>query len=186
MTSRGLTLGGVVLVHAGFIYVMLVATHFLPAPMQESPLVMAKLIAPPKTKDAADTQPKLTHMLAVKPVDVPPPDFQIATAAPAPVPHEAGARAITIGPPQPISVSCAIPTYPPEAKRLGETGAVAIALYISKAGKVLKTRIAHSSGFSSLDTAAENALAQCDFMPGTKAGKPVESWTTLRYVWQLD
>ena len=37
-----------------------------------------------------------------------------------------------------------------------------------------------------LDQAAMAALSLCTFTPGTQAGKPVRSETTISYVWRID
>lgn len=186
-SGRGIAAGAVVLVHVGFVWVLLLATHIIPPPEHMPALVMAQILKSEETKQP-DQAPQLAHMMTAQQVMAEAPQFQIARSAPmaAAVPHPASAHAITIGAPKPISVSCAVPHYPPDAKELGETGAVTIALLISTQGKVLKTSVRQSSGYSSLDTAAESALAQCDFLPGRKGGQPVETWTTLRYVWSLD
>ena len=58
-------------------------------------------------------------------------------------------------------------------------------LRIDADGTVLDQRVERSSGFERLDQAALNALARCHFQPGTVAGRPVTSWTRLRYLWTL-
>jgi protein TonB len=81
--------------------------------------------------------------------------------------------------------TCAKPDYPRSALRNEEQGTVRIQFLIGVDGRVADSKIAKSSGYRALDTAAKNALGVCRFKPGTINGVPQQSWTTVDYVWKL-
>ena len=83
--------------------------------------------------------------------------------------------------------TCAPPQYPEEAEDMEQTGVSVLQFLIDTHGNVLSSRVASSSGHASLDDAAIRALSQCRFKPAIGAdGNPQESWTSIRYVWQLN
>lgn len=82
--------------------------------------------------------------------------------------------------------SCAKPEYPAEAIKESRTGTVHLGFLINKSGKVQNSKIERSSGYTDLDEASRTAIEKCIFKPATKAGKPIESWTRLQYVWTLE
>ena len=53
-------------------------------------------------------------------------------------------------------------------------------------GSVLQSEVVKSSGFTRLDEAARNALAKCQFRPGSVDGKPEQSWASIQYTWRLE
>ena len=81
---------------------------------------------------------------------------------------------------------CAKPDYPSASRRLEEEGTVTLKFLIGVDGKVLQADIEKSSGFVRLDEAARNALAKCQFRPGTVDGKPEQSWASIKYTWRLE
>ncbi len=82
--------------------------------------------------------------------------------------------------------SCAKPIYPAAALAAGHTGTVTLGYEISAEGRVLTSMVNGSSGHPSLDEAAQSAILLCNFKPAMKSGKPVRTWTNVKYVWQLD
>jgi len=81
---------------------------------------------------------------------------------------------------------CALPNYPVNAARNGETGTTTLALLVGVDGRVSSARIQQSSGSRDLDRAALNALSLCKFKPATSNGAPEAGWAQLAYVWKLD
>jgi bla regulator protein BlaR1 len=81
--------------------------------------------------------------------------------------------------------SCAKPHYPAESLKAGNQGAVTLSFLIGVDGKAKESTVAKSSGFAPLDEAARTAIAKCSFKPATVAGKPVEDWMKMKYVWTL-
>ncbi|MGC9215472.1 energy transducer TonB [Acidithiobacillus sp.] len=65
------------------------------------------------------------------------------------------------------------PDYPQSARWEGEEGTVLLRVLVNVAGLPEKITIARSSGYTSLDQAAEKAVQHWRFTPGTSDGKPV-------------
>ena len=82
--------------------------------------------------------------------------------------------------------TCAKPAYPAAAISENRTGTVQLGFLIDRTGKVKNSRVEHSSGHADLDEASRTGIEKCIFKPPTKAGKPIESWTHLQYVWTLE
>ncbi|HMW49441.1 MAG TPA: energy transducer TonB, partial [Cellvibrionaceae bacterium] len=126
---------------------------------------------------------------------IPPPSFNVAAEAPAPanaitsVAAKAEAAPAAKAPPTPArppKKGLAPPSYPSESKKLGEEGAVALALYLNEEGKVQEARVETSSGFPRLDEAAvKHAVKAWKFEPCTEAGKPVACWYKIKFRFQL-
>ncbi|WP_229258325.1 M56 family metallopeptidase [Duganella rivi] len=82
--------------------------------------------------------------------------------------------------------TCAKPEYPQAAITESRTGTVHLGFLISTSGKVKNSKVERSSGHTDLDEASRTAIEKCTFKPATKAGKAIESWTRLQYVWVLE
>ena len=104
---------------------------------------------------------------------------------PAPATPVAAAAAVPVLPPSPPTPAAETrpsipayahnpaPDYPQSARWEGEEGTVVLRVLINAAGLPEKTTIARSSGYISLDRAAEKAVQHWRFIPGTRDGKPV-------------
>lgn len=75
--------------------------------------------------------------------------------------------------------------YPERARQNKEEGDIALSALVTAQGKVLDVKIEKSTGFRELDRAAIVAVARCTFVPASKDGSAVESWTTVHYSWKL-
>ncbi|MFZ8954949.1 MAG: energy transducer TonB [Burkholderiaceae bacterium] len=64
------------------------------------------------------------------------------------------------------------PVYPRASRRAGEAGTVVLRINIAASGAVTATAVAVSSGFERLDAAAQKAVQQWRFTPGTVDGVP--------------
>jgi D-alanyl-D-alanine endopeptidase (penicillin-binding protein 7) len=82
--------------------------------------------------------------------------------------------------------SCAKPQYPKDDIAARHTGTVSMGFLVTAEGTVADSKIVKSSGYRGLDEAAINSLNKCSFKPATLAGKPVQEWTHVMYVWTLD
>jgi len=82
--------------------------------------------------------------------------------------------------------NCAVPNYPANSARNGDTGTVGLALLIAPDGHVADSRVTSSSGFRELDRAAVAALSSCRFKPATTNGVPEAAWGKIAYVWTLE
>ncbi len=79
------------------------------------------------------------------------------------------------------------PDYPAASKRLGESGAVVLAMLVGEDGKVTEAKVDSSSGFPRLDEAAvKEAIRRWRFLPGTEDGKPKAMWHKVRVVFNLE
>jgi protein TonB len=107
------------------------------------------------------------------------------TSKPQPVPVQRVATGVRVPPVIDAARSCQQPEYPAASRRNEETGTVRLRFLIGVDGKVIDSRVESSSGYPRLDQAAIQALSQCQFKAGTLDGKPVQSWASLKYVWQL-
>lgn len=153
-----------------------VETRPEPAP-QEQPLVEAA----PKAE-----KPEVTAVVPVRAPPSPPPPkkkkasrpMQLASA-PMPAPQiDARATAPSQGMPSPASRQAALTwnsaisaalerakRYPPEAKSRGEQGTAVVAFSVDRAGNVLSSRIARSSGSSILDQETLATVARASLPP---------------------
>lgn len=64
------------------------------------------------------------------------------------------------------------PVYPRASRRAGEAGTVVLRINIAASGTVTATAVVASSGFERLDAAAQKAVQQWRFTPGTVDGVP--------------
>ena len=65
------------------------------------------------------------------------------------------------------------PEYPQSARWEGEEGTVLLRVLVNVSGLPEKITVARSSGYTSLDRAAEQAVQHWRFIPGTRDGRPV-------------
>ena len=63
--------------------------------------------------------------------------------------------------------------YPPASQNEGEEGTVTLLLAVQTDGSISDIRIARSSGYRRLDTAAQKALRNIKLQPATCHGKPI-------------
>lgn len=87
---------------------------------------------------------------------------------------------------RPILIYQGNPSYPPEAQQKNITGKVEVKLLISEKGKVIKTLIDKSSGFSLLDEAASNYCGNLFFKPASVNQKPIKIWMSLVVNYKID
>lgn len=187
----------VVLLHVAIIYALLnglgaTVVQAFHAPLQAQIIQQVKPppVVPPPPPPVINPPPPYIPppLIQIAPPPAPPVIADVTTQKPpAPVPppvaHPAVAKAAGLDPNQ----SCAAPQYPEEAQDMGETGTAVVQFLIGTDGRVVQSRVASSSGHTSLDAAALQALGQCKFKPaiGTD-GKPQEAWTSISYVWTLN
>jgi len=80
--------------------------------------------------------------------------------------------------------SCAKPEYPKADIQAKHEGKVTLGFKADAAGKVTDSKVLTSSGFTSLDDAARDALSKCSFSPAPN-GAADKTWTKVTYVWTL-
>ncbi|MDR3505502.1 MAG: TonB family protein [Acidocella sp.] len=186
----------VALLHVVIIYALVsglgkAAVQVLRAPLQAQIIQDVKPppeAPPPPPPPVITPPPPYIPPPLIQVAQPPPPSViaQVATAkppAPAPVARPAPSRAAGLD----SSQSCAAPEYPEDAEDMGQTGTSVLQFLIGADGAVEQARVASSSGHGQLDQTALQALGRCKFKPALGAdGKPVEAWTSIRYVWTLN
>jgi protein TonB len=87
---------------------------------------------------------------------------------------------------------CVMPTWPDDAVQTlqslpyGYRSKTVLRFLIGTDGTVREAILVKSSGFKSLDRAAESTLRACKFAPTIKDGKPVETWEPVEYEWSTE
>jgi D-alanyl-D-alanine endopeptidase (penicillin-binding protein 7) len=81
---------------------------------------------------------------------------------------------------------CAKPAWPEGAIARQETGTVTLGFLVGADGTLKASKVKKSSGHADLDEAARSGIFKCKFKPATQAGKPVQSWMQMQYVWVLE
>jgi protein TonB len=191
----------VALLHVAIIYALVNGLGAQMVQVLRQPLE-AKIIEPARLPPPEAPPPPPPRLVTPPPVFIPPPLIRIAQPPPLVPVIAAVTRVKPTTPPQAPAPSppaqqtaagldpnqsCTPPQYPEEAEDLEQTGVSVLQFLIGTDGHVLNSRIASSSGYGSLDNAALRALEQCKFKPAIGAdGNPQESWTSIRYVWQLN
>jgi len=71
------------------------------------------------------------------------------------------------------------PRYPPSCIRRGRQGVVILEVWVRPDGSPGRIRVLRSSSYDELDRAAVDAIAAARFVPATRDGKPLGSWTIV-------
>ena len=77
------------------------------------------------------------------------------------------------------------PPYPDSAQLNGEEGIVLLDVYVRPNGRATKVRVAQTSGFEDLDTAAVQGVLNWRYIPAIHDGDVVSDWATVRVQFQL-
>jgi protein TonB len=173
------------------VLVMIEPEHTPPPPPPEPPKPMQQLAPPdivvPKPEVAVAPPPEPTVQATVESEPSPQPFTPAETAPEAPPAAQPSANTGQMHTAVFADANgCALPNYPANAARNGETGTTTLALLVGTDGRVSSARVQHSSGSRDLDRAAISALSLCKFKPATSNGAPEAGWAQLAYVWKLD
>jgi protein TonB len=134
-------------------------------PMPVAPQLQA---APVPTSPGMQSHTRPTHHAAPSPTETrQAPPAQAAASQPL-------ATAVLV-PPSPLAgmETNRAPIYPPSSLRRREQGNVMLRVKVSADGMPLAVDLAETSGYPSLDNAAEAAVRQWRFVAATRAGRPV-------------
>jgi len=191
----------VVLIHAGFFYVLNSGLGAKLVQVITGP-VQTEIIDEPE--DEENEPPPPPPEIEAPPPYVPPPDFaiempaaQTATTAitgvtnvkpTAPPPTKAPEKATVKTPPSTTGKGARItqPEYPPSSRRAGEEGTVTLQVYVLETGKAGEVKVSKSSGFPKLDEAAVREVQRTwRFVPGKEDGKPTAMWHTFNVTFRL-
>jgi protein TonB len=114
-------------------------------------------------------------------------DPQQSPVMPQPTRYQSGALpTIRIERPRPLQPIDVEAVYPLGARLRGEEGAVRLVVRIGEDGRVDIVEIGESSGFTTLDRAAERAVRRTPFAPATRNGQPVIEEITITVRFRLD
>lgn len=119
---------------------------------------------PPKTVPVSTPPPTVT------PPTPPPPVTQPPEPAPPPVIEPRFSAAYLNNTP---------PPYPPMSRRLQEEGTVMLRVWVKSDGCVGKIKVVASSGYSRLDTAAQQAVKRWRFEPARQGDAAIGAWVKV-------
>lgn len=71
------------------------------------------------------------------------------------------------------------PNYPPRARRMGQQGTVLLHALVGRDGHTQDLKIVSSSGYTSLDNSAINAVKTWTFVSARKDGRPMKAWVEV-------
>ncbi|KJV25282.1 hypothetical protein VI06_19510 [Aquitalea magnusonii] len=77
------------------------------------------------------------------------------------------------------------PVYPPSSRRNGEEGRVLLRVRVSAAGQAEAVDVQHGSGFSRLDDAAREAVANWRFTPARRGAQAIASTVIVPITFRL-
>ena len=157
-----------------------------PTPLPEAVAVAPTLMTSPPSTPATSvtpapsaTQEPLSPLAArAEPEDAPATTGSALTSPSSPVASKPVAReteapaSVVRVEPSLIASSQQPPVYPRASRRAGEAGTVVLRINIAASGAVTAAAVVVSSGFERLDAAAQKAVQQWRFTPGTVDGVP--------------
>lgn len=77
------------------------------------------------------------------------------------------------------------PAYPRASRDLGEEGRVLLRVQVNEEGRALQVLVETGSGYSRLDRAAREAVAQWRFVPARQGQQAVTGWVKVPIVFEL-
>jgi peptide/nickel transport system substrate-binding protein len=130
-------------------------------------------------------KPTTAPVTPPKPAAVNPQDLLVAEATPTPAATSTPAVEETpqepeIPPTEPEATKIVSPAYPENARKAGITGRVFVKILVGTDGKVKDAQVIRGIGYG-CDEAAVDAAMKAQFKPGTKNGKPADSYITIPY-----
>lgn len=128
---------------------------------------------PPRRRAAPPTRAEPARMPAASA----PPPSPAPAAAPSATAYARSAMAAPLVAPRPVAgmETNEAPTYPQIALRRREQGRVMLRVSVAADGSPLAVNVAQTSGYPSLDAAAQSAVRRWRFIPATRAGIPVSA-----------
>lgn len=158
----------------------------VPSVAMEQPTVVPERMPLPPVPPPHLPAPR-PAVAAATPQPVPPPPTTEA-AQPAPQAQPAVAAAGPSVPARPVTgmASDRPPVYPEIARRRGEQGRVLLRVNVSADGRPIEVDVAQTSGYPTLDEAAQSAVRHWQFVPAMQAGSPIEAVADVPVRFRLD
>lgn len=185
----------IALAHIGVLILIAISKPVIERSRELSLLTVSIIDARPKVEQPVEARKPLpVPMMALAPVEVPPPTLPIITEQPADI----AATPVKASPPPPPSparaaVASAVvppkfdadyldnpaPVYPRQSKRLGETGSVYLMVFVDANGQPGQVEIQKSSTYDRLDQAALEAVRHWRFVAARQGEKTVAAWVVV-------
>lgn len=176
--------GGVPALSGGLAPKVDVAVEFVPVSVEEPPRVS---VAQSESRPAATPPMAMPTSASVAAAVAPVASNGIGAGAGAAGAIKAGADEVDYDslPAAMLAIDCESPPYPREAIDKAQSGTTRLALLIDAQGRVVESRVVRSSKAPSLDRAAREAIANCQFIPAMRNGVAAQGWVMLNYIWTL-
>jgi protein TonB len=166
-----------------------------PAPLAPASAPVRLTRSAPRAASASTRTTLPQRQATVRPNGAP--ARKLASLTPPPSPTEAQSADVAVArsaapapliPPRPVAgmATNRAPAYPQIALSRGETGRVMLRVSVSADGRPLEVDVAETSGYPSLDVAAEAAVRRWQFIPATQAGSPVAAIAEVPVRFRLD
>ena len=201
---RFVSLGFVALPHVVAIWAL--ATGLIQNLASKIPTEFKAEVIPPKEQNKPPPPPPPPELQKPPPPFVPPPEINIQTESTAPTITTQSKVAslppppkVVVAPPKPEGISapvalksahnCADRFYPPIAVRLNQQGTTTVRITVSAGGQVTDAKVADSSGFDSLDSAAVKCVQSGSwggYKPALQNGQAIDAQTEVKIVWKLN
>jgi periplasmic protein TonB len=201
-SPRGWVLAGIVLLHAGFFWLLSsgMGTRIVdvvrgpgkivivdtpepqPEPLRAKPL--DKPIYIPVGVTVIEPTPLPLDEVTAPPVDTAP---RVTSSSGASEHSGSGSTPtpVIVQPATDPSVRLSEPLYPASEIRAGHTGTVMLSVWVLENGKVGDVRLEQSSGYTKLDDSAMREARRWRFKPGMRDGVPTAMWKQVPVTFQL-
>ena len=190
---RGLSLGGsgrlavVAALHVALIYLIATSLGIVKPPAFVQPME-AVLISDPQPKE--EVKPVIAKPELVEPtLEIPEPD--VIPIPEVQVPLDVASNAVSASPSDAVEstelqvANRVAPGYPPASLRASEEGTVILRVLVDEKGRPMEVNVMKSSGFTRLDDAAMKAVHRWIFVPPTREGQPVRSWSRVQVRFEI-
>lgn len=196
-SPRAWFLAIIVLLHAGFVWMLSNGLTFEKVLDLPKPFVTTFKPAPPKP---APPQKNLDFKVPISqayvpPAPPPPLDYEPDTAVEAVVAEPPTPTAATTEPPRaaPVMTEPEIdariglsePIYPSADIRAGNAGTVLLSVLVLENGRIGEVRLDRSSGHARLDESAMREARRWRLKPGMRDGAPIATWKQIPVTFRL-
>ncbi len=178
----------VVGLHVVAIYLIATSLGIVKAPSFVEPMqaTVVEITQPNEPMKTAEVKPELVdpNLDIPEPDTIPIPEVEV----PVQVASESALKA-AVAPVEATELAVSnrvAPVYPAISRRQGEQGVATFRILVDEHGRPLQVQVLKSSGFSRLDDAASQAIRKWTFVPPTKDGTPVRSWSRVQVRFQLE
>jgi protein TonB len=199
-SSKWASAAVVVLLHVALVVGLLQFESVRTAVIAAAPVIVT-LISPPREKPEVPKPPPPKPQVRAKPQPAPPvitaqreapSTYTAPPPTPGPLPPiEAPVAPVAVAPapappPAPVSpprnaayLNNPEPDYPLESRQMGEEGRVILRVFVNDRGLPEEVQVRTSSGFSRLDTTAQDTVRRWKFVPAKRGDTAVGAWVLV-------